>query len=138
MFTSITAAVIAALHLASITTKSTAHEYVGVIFETPTHQYIYTQPQEGDEDHFRLVVEIPSGDKLVAIYHTHPAADLQDSDGDRFSPADVVVADQLNVPSFIWVQRNNTVREFIPGRSYVQKEDSDAGCSEGEMVKAGI
>lgn len=131
-------AAIAALHLAAGNTNQTGTEWAGAILETPAGQFVVTAPVAGSEDHFDLKVEIPVGDKLVGLYHTHPSNDSTTGDN-QFSPLDVQVATQLRVPSFIWVQRTKAVKEFTPGRSFVSDcggglGSGDDGCSAGQMV----
>lgn len=126
-------AAIAALHLAAPQTNQTGTEWAGAILETPAGQFVVTAPAQGSEEHFRLVIEIPAGDKLVGLYHTHPAGDWQGGGDDLFSPNDVAVADRLHIPSFIWVQRTGAVKEFQPGISFVSY-DGESPCASGAMV----
>ncbi len=113
IYPTLLAAAMAALQLASGPTVQDHHEWAGVLLQTPSG-YTYTAPERGTHEHFRLVLQIPRGDKIVALYHTHDSAEADPSTTDRFSEADISVAFALHVPSFIWVQYTHRVREFVP------------------------
>lgn len=115
MDASLIAVAVAALKLAAAHGGGfECHEYAGAILQTPTGSYTATAPVRGDEDNFRLAVKIPAGDKLAAIYHTHPRCHSAPIDS-WFSPGDVQVAHNLGLASFIWTGQDGHYRVYVPG-----------------------
>jgi Domain of unknown function (DUF4329) len=102
--------------LQPLTNKDGCIEYAGVIIREASGAYRYTTPVTGTEDHFTLKVFLYGGERLAGLYHIHPLCAGKKSD-EMFSPNDIQTADRLNVSSFIWVGVDDSVREYIPGRS---------------------
>lgn len=137
LYKTLAAATLAAMHMAASFTihDPQHHEWAGVIVEQDG-KYGYTIPQRGEEDQFSITVRLLPSQKLAAIYHTHPD-DTSDPDAtDMFSPQDIAIARQLNLPSFIWVQAAQHVREFIPGEPVndILSEDGPPGAAPGRVI----
>lgn len=108
-------------------------EFAGVILRTPAG-YEFTAPIRGQRHGARFVVEIPHGDRLAALYHTHPDCGGLRKDSRLFSSTDVRIAQRLGVPSFIWVEWDHTIREFIPGHTYVETLPSLGPTTPGRII----
>lgn len=130
IYHTLTLAAFAALRLAAHHTLADEHEWAGVVIESPAG-YTVTAPQEGDETAFRLVVTLPAGGRIAAIYHTHPD---KGTISNRFSPGDVAIASRMHVPSFIWVQRLDMVREYDPRMGEVGIDDLFQGSADGRAL----
>jgi Domain of unknown function (DUF4329) len=91
-------------------------ERAGIIIEEPDGSYRATAPQPGAESSFSIDVWLKRGERIAAIYHTHPLCGEARTDV-FFSPGDVETADKLKVPSFIYVAYDHSIREFVPGKS---------------------
>lgn len=98
--------------LRAVIGNTDCHEYAGVIIE---HAGVFTAtaPVRGDEAHFSLSVKLHAGDHLAALYHTHPSC-TEPQESLLFSPNDIEQATALNVPSYIGVQLDKSIRKFIP------------------------
>lgn len=105
---------------------SSAFEFVSVIFEDPdTGKFSFTTPKKGKKGEFRISVNIPKG-SLRGIFHNHPPTNNElDEDLQRFfSPDDMSIASQLNVPSFISV-----------GNELLKWDPSDPGKLSVERIR---
>src|SRR6185437_1870011 len=88
-------------------------EIAGLIIQTSNGNYRFTIPVRGEKDHFSLIVKVYPGERLAALYHTHPMCDDHKTDV-MFSPDDVAVARQFNIPSYIWVGFDSSMRVYLP------------------------
>jgi proteasome lid subunit RPN8/RPN11 len=77
-------------------------EYAGVVIAQVGGGYRTTPLQRYDEATFKLVVKIVHGEKIVAIYHTHPPG-KQPYLSERASPQDHEASRALHIPSYIGV-----------------------------------
>lgn len=73
-----------------------------------------TEPVRGERESFRLSVKLAKGERLAALFHTHPGSD---SLAEKFSGQDVSTADALNVPSYILIVESHHVRVYEPKRT---------------------
>jgi proteasome lid subunit RPN8/RPN11 len=79
----------------------------------------------GDEYNFKMTIQVPKGERIVALFHTHTGRDPR---ADVFSDNDVATSERLGVPSYIYVLRTGMLREYKPnGRHYVAQNNGDAG-----------
>ena len=93
-------------------------EQAGVILRSPEGKYFYTSPTTSPHhDSFEIRVMLQKGWQIAGIYHSHPG---KDDDGQVFSPQDLQVAQQLNVPSYIKFMKDGAVRKYIPGETPTQ------------------
>lgn len=134
----IIAAAVAALHVASAHTD--CHEYAGAVLEQNS-AYMTTALQQGTADEESpMKIWLRPGQHLVAIFHTHPRCNARKTD-QYFSVPDVQAADRLNVPSFIWVGYDDTIRMYIPHHTptevYTEPLDPQGSgvVSLGEIIK---
>jgi proteasome lid subunit RPN8/RPN11 len=77
----------------------------------------------GTERTFRLRYTLFIGEKLVAIFHTHPG---RDANADLFSDMDVRVAEKLEIPSYIYVLRTAQMRVYFPTHFVLSTSASQA------------
>ncbi|MGH8228508.1 MAG: RHS repeat-associated core domain-containing protein, partial [Steroidobacteraceae bacterium] len=77
----------AGLSVAEKLTEQSGHEYAGAVVQSPDGRLYYTSPVRGQEGQFSMSVGLPNDWRLVAIFHTHPAA-MNDQHG--FSAPDIV------------------------------------------------
>ena len=88
------------------------NEHAGVLIQTADGKFQYSTLIAGDQDSFALAARFPQGAKLAAIVHSHPG----DSDiSQTFSPGDLKMAGQLNVPSYVRFLKDDSLRKFMPG-----------------------
>jgi Domain of unknown function (DUF4329)/Prokaryotic homologs of the JAB domain len=97
-----------ALHSVEPRSKYTGMEFGGAIYEL-NGQLVATAPETGNGHEVTLHIRIPHGAHLVALYHTHPGSQSSNED---FSEADISVAKQLKVPSYILATRSGTIHRF--------------------------
>lgn len=109
-------------------------EWGGAVFRRGDRFYA-TSPQSsgGAFDISITATADQPGDKLVAIYHTHPNG----RDAELFSPHDVKAAQKLKVPSYIGLVRDGSARVFDPAIDYPssidprRRSDPNAGSAIG-------
>jgi hypothetical protein len=109
----------AALQNAVYDSRMQGFEYGGAIIQVD-NKFYYTYPVTiGDPLKVEFTIKFHHTDKLVGLYHTHPEnrSSLDVCDTTRFSNEDIVMARQLKVPSYIWVEKTNSYRVFLPGQS---------------------
>lgn len=105
-------AAVAALKLAM--PRSDRFENGGVIVERGG-SFFYSEPvSNGQTGHIQFRAGVRKGDRLVALYHTHPSDEPQSR---LFSWDDVAEAQKLGVNSYIGVLGDGTVRFFNPART---------------------
>lgn len=78
-------------------------EYFGAVVRTAQGYYrLHGAAGAKRVDHFRFRISVSSGERLVAIWHTHGAP----AEGrDYFSPADVAMVERLRYPMFLITPR---------------------------------
>lgn len=103
-------AVLASIHLNAARVDS-CYETMAAIVQQPdgTYAQAYSEPTYRSKLHVEIVIEVPKGDRIAAIWHTHPACPGYKTDT-QFSPDDVATQRALNVPSFIYVQIDRSIR----------------------------
>lgn len=115
-FDTITSAATAALSKA--TKLSTEFEYGGAIFEHKG-SFCFTEPVTiNDEYAVNYRIALPSGYKLVALYHTHPGDGKSKSE--FFSANDVDTSRQLKLPMYIGIIARSQVKRFDPTKNGTQ------------------
>lgn len=104
--------------------KSTSLEYGGCLFRKTSDgaaAFYFTEPAtNGSPDEFAITCELPSGAKLVGLYHTHP----QGSEP-GISTNDIDVARKLNVVSFVAFIDQSKIMSFTPGKTRVRGRIAD-------------
>lgn len=119
-FTTVQAAGTAGLQ--AIVAKTTGVEMAGGIYKFQGKFY-YTNPTTNSNDaHFAIELAFPVGAKLVGLFHTHPNF----PNNDMFSPNDIVVANQLDVTSFVGVIAGSSshIIQYTPGVSKMASCDT--------------
>jgi len=112
-------------------------EHAGVIYKRPDGKFCGSTPvTQHLRDDFALQARMKKGDSLAGIYHVHPGTD---DAGQVFSPHDIEVANQLKVPSYVFFQKDNSVRKYVPGATatrIMQLPGSRTGAkvADGEKV----
>jgi GNAT superfamily N-acetyltransferase len=87
-------------------------ERAGAIVKTPAGKYVYTTTIDAGQDHFNMRARFPKDHAFAGIVHNHPG----DEDlGQLFSPNDLQTADTLKVPSYVYFDRDQSVRKYVPG-----------------------
>lgn len=108
--------------------KSTSLEYGGCLFRKTTEgvtAFYFTEPAtNGSPDEFAITCELPSGAKLVGLFHTHPRGSEP-----GISPNDINVAKKLNVVSFVAFIDQGKIMSYTPGKSRIHGRIAD-----GEFV----
>lgn len=120
--TSLEEAAISALRLS--VKKSVRVEYGGCLFRKTTADvkaFYFTEPatNHSPED-FAITCELPSGAKLVGLYHTHPLGSIP-----GISTNDIDVAKKLNVTSFVAFIDQGTIMSYVPGKTRVRGRVAD-------------
>lgn len=110
-------------------------ERAGAVIQNAAGEYRATDPIKGIDDSFGIRVRMSKGEHIVAIYHTHPGCTYADTSA-RFSPQDVDTAARLNVPSYIGVLADKTIRVYDPHRDVAVSSHGDlrAVSSAGRIV----
>lgn len=85
------------------------YEHGGIVAADAAGNMICTGISHGDESRVEIPMRPPVGYHLVALYHTH----VMPENAEYFSPADVMVADRHNVPSYIMFA--GQFRVYTPG-----------------------
>lgn len=102
-------------HTALQGVPTTFGEQAGILYSNADGQYSYSLPiTTKDHDNFALRSQIPKGQKLAGIFHTHSGADDY---AQYFSPRDIEVANQLKVPSYVLFQKDGSIRKYVPGQT---------------------
>lgn len=128
-FSTLEEAAVKALSVAA--QKSSLYEYGGGVYEYKG-EFCYTLPvTENDKKSVSVSVLKPRGATLVALYHTHPASELQDS-CQSFSVDDVRVAKEMKVISFVGFMHNQTIRYYDPNHNFKTEN-----CSSLKRVEVG-
>lgn len=103
--------------------KAIDGEQAGAILKDPSGKYYATTPiTSAQHDHFDFGVGVQKGWSLAGIYHTHPG---NDDAGQYFSPDDLNVAHQLNVPSYIRFLKDDSIRSYTPGKTATSRMQYD-------------
>lgn len=89
-----------------------AKEYATAIIQSP-EGFMFAPIVCGDGDSFSLKVALHKSQRIVALLHTHPGTGGANH---YFSPQDVAMAQQLSVPSFIYIVETEQAKEFVPGQ----------------------
>lgn len=93
--------------LAAAIPLSTKFEHGGALYSLDSC-YGFTAPQtSGKRTSVELRVALPKGAHLAGIYHTHPG---KKADAHTFSADDVATQRRLNVPSYIGVVIDDSLR----------------------------
>lgn len=91
------------------------NEQSGVVFKNADGHFAYSIPlTSARQDDFALRAQIPEGMSLAGIWHSHPG---NDELAGFFSPADLDMADKLNVPSYIRFNKDGAIRSYTPGKT---------------------
>lgn len=99
---------------ATFDTKSKV-EQSAALFKQAGGKYVYSAPVTNeDHDNFGMRVQLPKGVTLAGVVHSHLGTDDL---GQYFSPNDINIAHQLNIPSYICFARDNSVRRYTPGQT---------------------
>lgn len=106
-------------------------EYAGAVI-LYNGKYFYTLPaSNGRDDHFSVRLFFPQNAKIVALYHTHPAAPFSEF----FSPDDIDVANQMNVTSYVGDIKDGVVIQYTPKVHYsTVKYSTFVSYTKGENV----
>lgn len=95
--------------------KKSKVEQSAALFKRADGKYAYSAPVTNeDHDNFGMRVQLPKGVMLAGVVHSHLGTDEL---GQYFSPNDISIAHQLNVPSYICFARDNSVRRYTPGQT---------------------
>lgn len=88
-------------------------EYGGAILEV-RDEFCYTAPVTQNKP-TRIAYDVftAPGERVAALYHTHPAA-VRPRRAGRFSAADVASAERMRVKSFVGVAATGDIRVFDP------------------------
>ncbi len=90
-------------------------EKAAVVVKMPDGSFAYSSPVSQEQhDAFALRAQLTNGQSLAAIVHTHPG---EDDLGQVFSPRDLDVARQLNVPSYVQFRKDGALRRYTPGKT---------------------
>jgi hypothetical protein len=120
--TSLEDAAISALRLS--VKRSMRLEYGGCLFRKTTGDvtaFYFTEPATNHSpDDFAITCEIPSGAKLVGLYHTHPLGSVP-----GISTNDIDVAKKLNVTSFVAFIDQGIIMSYVPGKTRVRGRVAD-------------
>ena len=104
--------------------KSTSIEYGGCLFKKTKddlNAFYFTEPAtNGSPDEFAITCELPSGSKLVGLYHTHPRGSEL-----GISTNDIDVAKKLKVISFVAFIDQEKIMSFTPGKTRVRSRIAD-------------
>lgn len=93
-------------------------EQAAVVIRRPDGTYGYSTTTSQQQEGFTLRALLPKGHTLAAIVHSHPG---DDDRGQVFSTDDLNTAAQLNVPSYIRFDHDNSIRKYTPGTTKTQK-----------------
>jgi len=109
-------------------TGESSNEWAGVIVQIKD-KFFYTCPvSSGEFSTFTVRAAFPKSAKLVAIYHSHPGTEYA---GEYFSPDDVAVAKQLNLPSYIGVLTSHNIHRYIPSKDSTQTYHNGSHIAKG-------
>lgn len=106
--------------LATVVDHNTKTEEAGGIYQCGS-VYHFTSSVGSDERASvkDLHIQFPSTCKFVALYHTHPGMDDATINLSGYlSDADVKLADDLNVPSYILDVKAGQVHRYSPHKSH--------------------
>lgn len=104
--------------------KVDGNEQAGVILKGPDGKYYPTAPVSNAQDTFSLRVQMEHGWNIAGIYHNHPG---NDAAAQYFSPDDIQIAHKFGVPSYIRFAKDNSIRQYVPGKTQLQQMDDPAG-----------
>lgn len=85
----------------------------------------------GENDSFKLVVSLHKGDRIIALFHSHPGSN---SSTRQFSAQDVATAKQLNVPSYIYLIKDGVFKQYIPFRNSTDIQRGGDETASGHVV----
>lgn len=100
------------------------NEQGGVIFRRPDGKYQLSAPTSGMHDAMEFAARFPQGYSIAALVHSHPTTM---ESGQYFSPRDIAVAKQLNVPSYIQFDKDDAIRRYTPGKTVVFQQGDVGG-----------
>lgn len=112
------------------------NEQAAVLIKRPDGTYGYSTTVSQADESFALRALLPKGYSLGGIVHSHPGSD------DRagvFSTDDLNTAKQLGVPSFVRFSKDNSIRQYIPGKTQTQKTNlygSNVSTAVGDPIAA--
>lgn len=117
--------------------RSSRIEYAGCLFKKnsgESNQFHFTAPTtNGKADDFAIICEIPSGSILVGVYHTHPVGSEV-----GISSNDLMVANKLNVISYVAFADQKTVMSFTPGKTRTRCLRDERGlCPQHQRISDG-
>lgn len=129
-YASLDEAAVAALKVS--VSQSQKIEFAGCLFTDQSKFYFTTPVNSGGEDSFRAACLAPADLKLVGLFHTHPF-------GAEYgvSAADIQVAKQLNVTSYVAFIEQNEAVKYIPGRSRTECYQGEEFCSADRLKSSG-
>jgi hypothetical protein len=106
------------------------HEFAGAVIQDGSAFFV-TPLTEGQDDRVNFKIVLRPGEKIAAVFHTHPAC-VRTGLQRTFSVGDVGVAHQLGVPSYLGaiVSGGVEVRRFI----YRADPTDLEGTAEGKFV----
>jgi hypothetical protein len=107
------------------------HEHGAIIVQDAAGNLLCTNRTEGTEDRLAINVKPPVGYSLVALVHTHVMPEYSE----YFSEQDVIVADRLNVPSYILV--DGRLRGYTPGKTKMIPPSHLSGALQGKHITLG-
>ncbi len=93
---------------------SSGNEYAGALFRDADGKYRYSIPMNGKSDKFSMQIQKNPNAIFSGIMHTHPG---QEDSSQYFSANDVDTAKTLKVPSYVWFEKSNQERKYIPGQT---------------------
>lgn len=124
--------------LRSLKPESLGLESAGVIYKGPDGKYARSvATTQKLRDGFALKTQTQKGDSLAGIWHVHPG---DDAEGQVFSPNDIAMAKQLNVPSYVLFQKDGSIRKYVPGKTSIYDQPGadrmarNAKISKGDPV----
>lgn len=111
------------------------NEQSGIIYKNTDGQFAYSIPlTSARQDDFALRAQIPQGQALAAIWHSHPG---KDSLAGYFSPHDIEMATKLNVPSYIRFNSDGSIRSFTPGKTKLSSVKTGSGAFDSVRTTRG-
>jgi hypothetical protein len=95
-----------------------SNERAAVLIKRPDGTYGYSTTVDQQDEGFALRALLAKGYSLAGIVHSHPGSDDR---GQVFSTDDLNTAKTLGVPSYVRFQKDNSIRQYIPGKTATQK-----------------
>ncbi len=100
-------------------------EAATLVYVGPDGKLAWAEPRgTGSSDKVKAALSVPKGSKLMALIHNHPSdkrGKAESANGLQFSEADVAMAEQLGIPSFIAYGPDMQMRKYLPGVSKIKE-----------------